>query len=219
MSGRKSRSKVCKVEGCNKKHKAKGYCSTHYTRYKKLGIAELDQPKLDENLKWKTIEGFSRYEVSENGYVRTKKKSRTRSEGYVLKGSYTSDGYKYYKLVNDNGEKVRVSAHRLVINAFVGPQPSPIHQVAHWDGDKTNNHYTNLRWATPQENTNDKKRHGTVLSGSNNPRARLTENDVKEIRKKYSGKYGDIQKLANEYGLSHSAMWSIVHGVNWRNVN
>jgi hypothetical protein len=36
-----------------------------------------------------------------------------------------------------------------VAEAFIGPQPSPRHQVAHYDGVRDNNHYSNLRWATP----------------------------------------------------------------------
>jgi len=27
----------CSVEGCNEKHKAKGYCNRHYRQYKKYG--------------------------------------------------------------------------------------------------------------------------------------------------------------------------------------
>ena len=29
--------KVCKVEGCNNKHLAKGYCAKHYERFRKYG--------------------------------------------------------------------------------------------------------------------------------------------------------------------------------------
>lgn len=29
--------RICNVEGCNKKHKAKGYCANHYKAYKKHG--------------------------------------------------------------------------------------------------------------------------------------------------------------------------------------
>ena len=27
--------KVCKVEGCNNKHSARGYCAKHYERFRK----------------------------------------------------------------------------------------------------------------------------------------------------------------------------------------
>lgn len=215
--GKSQRDKGCLVVGCQNKHKAKGYCDTHYARYKRLGTVELGELKVPEQTVWKSVKGFSKYEVSEDGYVRLKVKTRTRMEGHVLKG-HLNQGYRLYKMVNDYDEKVVISAHRLVALAFIGDPPSDVHQVAHGDGNRLNNHYKNLRWATAQENTNDKFKHGTVLSGSENPRALLTEEQVRKIRKEYKGKYGDIQRLANKYGLSHSAMYSVCHGLNWREV-
>ena len=38
--GRPKSNKVCKVEGCNKPHSAKGYCSMHYARIKRNGTIE-----------------------------------------------------------------------------------------------------------------------------------------------------------------------------------
>jgi hypothetical protein len=162
------------------------------------------------------IDGLSRYEIYEDGKVVTTCDSRTRKAGHVVKGSINNQGYKIYKLVNDEGIKIRITCHRLVVFAFLGIPPSGNHQVAHNDGNRLNNHYTNLRWATPYENTQDKYNHGTILSGSRNPRAILNETQIKEIRSDYKGKYGDIQRLANKYGLSHSAMYSVCHGINWR---
>lgn len=40
--------KTCKVEGCNGKHKAKGYCDKHYQQYKKYGYI-LDRSRKDPN--------------------------------------------------------------------------------------------------------------------------------------------------------------------------
>ena len=36
--------KVCKIDGCNKKHYAKGYCSYHYERFRKYGDPEIVFP-------------------------------------------------------------------------------------------------------------------------------------------------------------------------------
>lgn len=44
--------------------------------------------------------------------------------------------------------------HRLVAEAFHGPQPSPEMRVLHLDEDGGNNAETNLKWGTQKENLN-----------------------------------------------------------------
>ena len=55
---------------------------------------------------------------------------------------------------------VRVSrfGHALVMEAFVGPRPAG-YEVSHRDGDASNNHVRNLRYATRQENQHDRRFH------------------------------------------------------------
>jgi hypothetical protein len=72
--------------------------------------------------------------------------------------------------------------NRLVATVFIGPPPSRVHQSAHWDGNKINNRLSNIRWATPQENSDDKLRHGTVYQGDKHDRAILTAKKVLLIR-------------------------------------
>lgn len=61
---------------------------------------------------------------------------------------------KIYKQVDlyYGGHSKRYSVHRLVASFFV-PNPYNKKQVNHKDGNKMNNHYTNLEWATNRENT------------------------------------------------------------------
>ena len=58
--------------------------------------------------------------------------------------------YKGYVLVK-NGVKESVSGHVLVANAFIS-NPSNKPQVNHIDGNKQNNHVSNLEWCTVSEN-------------------------------------------------------------------
>lgn len=58
-------------------------------------------------------------------------------------------------------EKKTRRLHRLVCEAFHGPEPQPGMDAAHNDGDRRNNHANNLRWATRAENIADQWSHGT----------------------------------------------------------
>lgn len=52
-----------------------------------------------------------------------------------------------------------VKVHQLVLLAFVGPCPEGM-EVLHWDDNPRNNHLSNLRYGTRQENIEDAKRNG-----------------------------------------------------------
>jgi hypothetical protein len=128
---------------------------------------------------WRRIPGRDGYEVSDLGRVRSVDRTVTkmtrgrpalhRLKGRVLKPGTTARGY----LVVALGHRGTIYVHHLVLLAFVGPRPAG-HQAAHGDGDRTNNVLSNLRWATPKENTADRYRHGTVLFGTRHPLGRKT---------------------------------------------
>jgi hypothetical protein len=71
----------------------------------------------------------------------------------------------------------------MVAEAFIGPRPFPEAQICHWDGNRTNNHYSNLRWGTAKDNKNDSKRHGTLARGERQGLSKLTANEVLEMRR------------------------------------
>lgn len=117
---------------------------------------------------WKPIRGFEGvYEVSNTGKVRSLDRVITSKTGWNafkkgvdLKPLDNGHGYKTVTLWK-NGRMTQRYIHRLVAQEFIGPSPSELHQVAHWDGVRGNNRVENLRWSTSMENAQDKKRHGT----------------------------------------------------------
>jgi hypothetical protein len=66
------------------------------------------------------------------------------------------------------GRKKTVSLHAMVCLAFNGPKPGEAYQVAHYDGNPSNNHCSNLRWATAKENAEDRERLGVSARGLRN---------------------------------------------------
>lgn len=163
---------------------------------------------------WKPILGFEgRYEISSMG------RARNASSMHVLKprvDNRPSYGYARYALY-DGRKTHEIPAHRLVCTAFHGPAPSHCHEVAHWNGVRLDNRVCNLRWATRRENMADKRRHGTDVKGRKNPRAVLTEDDVRVIRsRRASGE--TMRAIAAAYGVHKNTIWWATAGGSWSDV-
>lgn len=67
-----------------------------------------------------------------------------------LNGGHFSNGYGFVCLRKDGVNK-NYSIHRLVAEAFI-PNPLNLSDVNHKDGNKLNNHVSNLEWCTRSEN-------------------------------------------------------------------
>lgn len=156
------------------------------------------------------------YEVSSHGRVR-----RVGQDTH-LRPWFAGDGkaYEYVGLALGNGQRWKGGVHRLVALAFLGPPPSPSHQVAHGDGNSRNNTLANLRWATSAENNADKIQHGTDYRGDRkmrgkHPFTKITVADVESIIAGYAGRRGEAAALARQYGVSHSVVARILrlHGL------
>lgn len=53
-------------------------------------------------------------------------------------------------------------------------------------------------------------------AGGSHRWAKLTEEQVQEIRSTYTGRRGEQAAFARRLGVSKHAIWRIVHGHNWR---
>lgn len=165
---------------------------------------------------WKPVVGYEgRYEVSNFGRI----KSFARySSGVILKLGKTADGYPQAALTAKVGSRsLYRRVHTLVLAAFVGPRPEKF-DGCHNDGSRTNNHVSNLRWASRTENNHDTFIHGTHNRGERCGLAKLTEKQVLEARKKWKAG-SSLKELMLEYGLSKSAMHGAVTGLTWSYLN
>lgn len=123
---------------------------------------------MEELEEWRDIEGLEEeYQVSNQGRVRTKTRSiaclgGTRIiKGQILKLRKNRGGYLQVTLSRHRVAKTRL-VHRLVCRAFHGTPPEGKPMTLHWDGDRENNHASNLRWGDNSENMADAKRHGNL---------------------------------------------------------
>ena len=118
-------------------------------------------------MKWKIIEESRPYEVSEDGRVRRRLDweeqigrrvwcRRGGKAGDELKPQLNTSGYIYVGIakVREDGvvlKRWRPFVHTLVARAFIGECPKG-REVNHKDGDKRNNHWSNLEYLTHKEN-------------------------------------------------------------------
>ena len=149
------------------------------------------------------------YEVSTTGVVtRNGKIINTR-----LRAGYPG----YTESINNKQRDV--SVHRKVAETYI-PNPNNLPCVNHIDGNKENNHVSNLEWVTHKENS----QHASKTGLNDYQRTRKTKNNVSarkvtmtqanEIRSKYvsgSRTYG-ARALGREYGLPHTAILDILKG-------
>lgn len=162
--------------------------------------------------RWATVREFPEYQVSDQGRVR--KPASTRKKGAVIAPHVGR--YRCVSLCQDARTHTRMIS-RLMLEAFVGPPPSSIHQAAHNDGNPMNDRLDNLRWATPKENCADRVKHGTAMRGETHCRALLRGEQVREIRARRRA--GERNKtLAAEFGVSGPTISMIVNGHIWKHL-
>lgn len=93
------------------------------------------------------IKGLEYWLISDDGQV------KHQYTGRYKKPVQNNCGYFQYHFTNIlTGEKKWLKIHRLVALTYIGPPPTQKHEINHKDGNKGNNHYTNLEWVTHSEN-------------------------------------------------------------------
>jgi hypothetical protein len=88
----------------------------------------------------------------------------------LLRGQLSKEGYRLITVRFPDGHRETHGMHVLVAETFLGPRPSPAHQVAHENNDPQDNRLENLRWATRTNNMSDRVRHVTNRLHAGSPR-------------------------------------------------
>lgn len=172
------------------------------------------------NETWRPVVGYEGwYEVSDSGRVKRTKTVPGTWAGRMLALPLNSYGYPCVCLHRSTRDSQKTfTVHRLVMAAFVGPCPLG-REVNHKNGVKTGNRVGNLEYVTGKEN----RRHarevlGMSRKGENNPRAKLTEDAVREIRRHYRRGVVTQRQLASEHGVSPGAIAFALRNRTWSHV-
>ena len=176
---------------------------------------------------WRPIHGFlGYYEVSNLGrvksvdrYVPNPKGGKALRKGKILEGTIDNYGYRRYTLRKGIEKKTHKRGHKLVADAFI-PNPKDLTIINHLDGDKQNNHISNLEWCTHRQNSQHAESMGLVnhVKGSKHHKATTTEDDVRKMRRLYAKGNHTQKQIAEIFSINPNTIKHILAGRTWPGV-
>lgn len=183
--------KLCTIEDCRNPALTKGMCSKHYQANRKHGSPIAGGLGNGTRLRW-LLENVG---YSEEGCLAWPFSKNRSGYGYV---SYEG--------------KLRPASRVMCILAN-GVPPEETMQAAHscGNGHKGCVNPRHLRWATPKENASDRKRHGTLKRGGSSTQAKLTQEQMLEIR----DATGTSREIASLYKTTPSTVRRIKQPKHW----
>lgn len=168
--------------------------------------------------RWRGIPGCPHYQVSDRGRVRSLDRwmrvtySNGKSRNRFLRGKLLSpgtDGKHSHVWIGSKPQRC-VRVHLLVLLAFRGPPPKGL-EGCHDNGNGHDNRLGNLRYDTRRGNQLDRVRHGTSNRGERHGMSKLTEKDIKAIRR---SRLNGVA-LAGKYGVSEGRISLILSRKTW----
>ena len=174
--------------------------------------------------KWKIIEEFPKYLISNKGRIKIlstleDKKVFVKDDGYIATG-LTKNKKQNYRYV-----------HRLVAESFVNNKHGKL-QVNHINGIKGDNRAENLEWVTPKENIRHaidtglfkyRKKEKEIqnskhLKGEKVSSSKLSPEEVIEIRVLWDFKEYKKVELAEIYGVNESTIRDVITRRQWKHI-
>lgn len=170
---------------------------------------------------WKDIVGYEGiYQISNLGNVRSlnrvviRGKVKQKRKGKVLSNYKIGKGYYAVRLC-----KKMYPIHRLVALHFLKNKDNkPC--VNHIDGNKLNNSASNLEWCTLKENTEHAYKNNLMKPrlGETNGSSKLSEKEVKHIRKIWKSNLYSKTYIAALFNVSIVTVSNIIKNKSWRHV-
>ena len=159
---------------------------------------------------WKVVGGFPNYMISNHGRVKSLNFNKTKKEKILRLNNVK--GYLQVQLY-DKPINAYCKVHKLVALGFI-PNRHNKQQVNHIDGNKSNNHFSNLEWVSCKENINHAFKIGLRKVGEGHPRSKISNEDVKNIRLMRGIK--TQKQLSEIYGLKQPQISAIQLNQAWK---
>lgn len=191
---------TCTIDGCGKPRVGRGWCDTHYRRWRNTGNAEHARLRTTGTLEERFRQ--SGYRETANGcheWVRAK-----HAKGY---GSFWT-----------GAARGCVGVHIIAWELANGRRVPKGLEVRHSCDNRACINPAHLQVGTHQDNIDDCTRRRRHRYGKSNPRARLTEAEVVKIRNEFALGTTSVAALARRYGISPTGMMDVVKRKTWRHV-
>lgn len=153
---------------------------------------------------YRSIPGYDGYSVSSTGSIRG-----PRGE---MRPMRNQGGY-LYVLTAKRCKPRKLFVHKAILLAFVGPCPAGC-ESRHGNDIPDDNRLDNLCWGTRLENNADKRRNGRIPCGERSGGAKLTAEQVQQIR--LERPYSTARALAEKFGVTHTTIIKACNGKRWR---
>lgn len=183
--------RICSVTGCGNNAYGRGFCNRHYQRWRRHGDPLLGRVDNGEGL----------------AFFLSQLRVETPA---CIDWPYGSSAGGYGE-IQYNGRTHTV--HALACAMKHGPKPAADREVAHSCGRRICMNHRHLRWATRKENVADAALHGTALRGTKAKNAKLTEADVREIRRAKGRVSQDV--LATQFSVHRAHIKDIQMRRRW----
>lgn len=186
--------RICSIPNCGNPHQAKGLCRKHYLRKYKTGKLHLERTAPGEPFEWLARVALA-YEGDE-----------------CLEWPFGRNAYGYGIVTYKAKQRI---ASRVICEIVNGSPPHAKDEAAHSCG---NGHLgcvnkKHLSWKTRSGNHADRVIHGTASRGERSNFAKLTENDVINIRD--LSRSLKQREIASFYGVDQSTVSDIIRGKSW----
>lgn len=195
---------VCLIEGCGRPAglpgSARGWCHTHYRRWQRHGnpLGQFrERPPAGSTL----AEQFAWYRPGKP----------SADECWDWEGSTDAGGYGQ---IGRDGTMLK--AHRVSYELHVGPIPEGAWLLHSCDRPICVNP-NHLRSGNARDNTNDALSRDRIRKGEQHGQAKLTEQDVREMRRKRAQGMTYLS-IANQYGVGRATARNAILGVTWKHI-
>ena len=156
----------------------------------------------------KIIENSKGYHVSEDGRVFNNQNKEMKLD--------SSARYLRVQLIYQDGTVKKELVHRLVAKAFI-PNPENKPDVNHIDGNKLNNHVSNLEWVTKSENMVHARDNKLIPVGEENYNSKYYDEQINEACRLMQEGYRNCD-ICSMLDLPKNIVSQLRNGVIWNHI-